>query len=229
MATDRPVRRAGGPTIERNRRGTRWLHAGIYCGTLVLLATGGWLWIGREGDPSPLARLTGSSDISLHKIIGLALTGLGAIGGVFWLRRIGGFLRETFRWDAGDLRWLLRWPVAVFTGRFGRHEGDFDPGQRLANLILVGGLLILILSGLGLMLIRGGPIFVVLFWVHLLVTFPVTGMIIGHVLIASGVLPGYRGAWRAMHLGGRLPVAVARRLWPAWLERRRGDGDHGRP
>ncbi len=222
MATDRPVGRSGTATIERNRRGTRWLHAGIYGSTLALLATGGWLWLGREGDPSPPARLTGSSDITLHKIIGVALAALGAIGVVFWLCRLGGFLRETFRWDAGDLRWLLRWPVAVFTGRFGRHEGDFDPGQRLANLILVGGLLILVLSGLGLLLVHGGPIFVVLHWVHLLVTFPVTGMIIGHVLIASGVLPGYRGAWRAMHLGGRLPVAVARRLWPAWLERQLG-------
>lgn len=228
MATDRPIRRSGAPTIERNRRASRWLHAGIYIGTLIVLATGGWLWLGREGDPSPLARLTGSSDIALHKDIGLALTVLGAVGGVFWLRRLAAFVRETFRWDPGDLRWLRRWPAAVFTGRFRRHEGDFDPGQRFANLILVGGLLILVLSGLGLMVVRGGAIFVVLHWIHLLLTFPVAGMIIGHVVIASGILPGYRGAWRAMHLGGRLPVAVARRLWPAWLERQRTDGERQR-
>jgi len=35
------------------------------------------------------------------------------------------------------------------------------------------------------------------------------------------VLPGYRGVWRSMHLGGRLHADVARRLWPAWLERQR--------
>ncbi|GAB3742731.1 cytochrome b/b6 domain-containing protein [Microlunatus parietis] len=218
MATDHRSRLPVA-TVERNRRGTRWLHAGIYVSTLFLLATGGWLWLGREGDPTVLAAITGVPDIDLHKIIGVLLAGLGLVGAGYWLRRIGGFLRETFRWDAGDLRWLARWPVAVFTGRFRRHEGDFDPGQRLANLILVGGLLILVLSGLGLIMVRGGPLFVVLHWLHLVVTFPVAAMIIGHVLIASGVLPGYRGAWRAMHLGGRLPRTVARRLWPAWLER----------
>jgi hypothetical protein len=39
------------------------------------------------------------------------------------------------------------------------------------------------------------------------------------VLVAIGVLPGYRGVWRAMHLGGRVSVETARRLWPAWAER----------
>jgi Prokaryotic cytochrome b561 len=38
-------------------------------------------------------------------------------------------------------------------------------------------------------------------------------------LIASGVLPGYRGVARAMHLGGRPSIEVARRVWPAWAER----------
>ncbi len=44
-------------------------------------------------------------------------------------------------------------------------------------------------------------------------------VLVGHMVVASGVLPGYRGVWRSMHLGGRLPVAVARRIWPAWLDR----------
>lgn len=220
MTTDHRAHRTPTPTVERNRRGTRWLHAGGYVGTLLLLVTGAWLWLGGEGKPTVLAMITGLPDIELHKLIGLVLTGLGLVGAGYWLRRLGTFVRETFRWDPGDLRWLARWPTAVFTGRFRRHEGDFDPGQRLANLVLVGGLLILVLSGLGLMLVHGGPVFVVLHWVHLVITFPVAAMIIGHVLIASGVLPGYRGAWRSMHLGGRLPVGVARRLWPAWLDRR---------
>jgi hypothetical protein len=37
--------------------------------------------------------------------------------------------------------------------------------------------------------------------------------------------PGYRGAWRSMHLGGRVPRAVARRLSPGWLERTSGTDD----
>jgi len=39
------------------------------------------------------------------------------------------------------------------------------------------------------------------------------------VLVAIGVLPGYRGVWHAMHLGGRVPEETARRVWPGWAER----------
>jgi hypothetical protein len=56
--------------------------------------------------------------------------------------------------------------------------------------------------------------------VHVWATYVVTLMIGGHILIASGLLPGYRGAWRSMHLGGRLYPRVAKRLWPAWFEHR---------
>jgi hypothetical protein len=30
--------------------------------------------------------------------------------------------------------------------------------------------------------------------------------------------------WRSMHLGGRLDVAVARRVWPGWLDRQEQNG-----
>ena len=49
---------------------------------------------------------------------------------------------------------------------------------------------------------------------HRWATFVVTPVIVGHIVIAAGVLPGYRGVWRSMHLGGRLPADVARRIWP---------------
>jgi hypothetical protein len=39
------------------------------------------------------------------------------------------------------------------------------------------------------------------------------------VLVAIGVLPGYRGVWRAMFGGGRVREETARRVWPGWTER----------
>src|SRR6185503_20107326 len=45
--------------IRRYNRRTRWLHAGVYVTVLILLATGWWLVLGQEGEPSPLARITG--------------------------------------------------------------------------------------------------------------------------------------------------------------------------
>ncbi|HEY9289993.1 MAG TPA: cytochrome b/b6 domain-containing protein [Microlunatus sp.] len=228
-ASDRPESKRQGAgstrTIIRNRRHSRWLHAGIYLSTLLLLITGGWLLLGQEGNPSLLAVIAHLPDVALHKVIGWALAGIGILAVISWRHRVAEFVRETLRWDRGDLHWLLGWPKAVRTGRFPPHHGDFDPAQRLANLVLVGGLILLIVSGAGLALVHGGPIFVWLYRIHLWVSYPVTIMIVGHVVIASGILPGYRGTWRAMHFGGRLPTEVAGRLWPHWLERQGEDRD----
>jgi hypothetical protein len=49
-------------------------------------------------------------------------------------------------------------------------------------------------------------------------TYALTALVVAHVLLAAGILPGYRGAWRAMHLRGRTPVATAPRLWPATVQ-----------
>ena len=46
------------------------------------------------------------------------------------------------------------------------------------------------------------------------------------MIVAMGILPGYRGVWRSMHLGGKLPTEVAHRLWPGWSERAE-EREHG--
>jgi formate dehydrogenase subunit gamma len=61
-------------------------------------------------------------------------------------------------------------------------------------------------------------VFAVLVKVHLVVAALLTALLAGHILIATGVLPGYRSVWRSMH-GGRVPEKTARRLWPGWTER----------
>lgn len=205
--------------LERHPRRARRFHAAVYLVTLPLLLTGWWLLAGGEGRPSPIARITGLSDARLHVWLGRAFAVLVLVPVFVAPRGIATFLRETARVDRGDARWWLRWPAAVFTGRFGRHEGHFDPGQRLANVAIVGGLLVLTATGLGLTVLHSGPAFAWLARIHRWTVFVVTPAIIGHVLIAVGVLPGYRGVWRSMHLGGRVPEPTAHRVWPAWTER----------
>jgi formate dehydrogenase subunit gamma len=211
--------------IERYTRPARWLHAAVYLTTLVLLGTGWWLLLGGEGRPTVLARLLGVPDVVTHKDLGWALAALGAALPLARPRAVGRFLAASLRFDRGDLGWLRRWPRAALSGRFPYHRGHFDPGQRIANLVLLAGLLVLVLSGLGLVLVHGGPAFVWLVRVHRLATYVVTPVIVGHVAIASGLLPGYRGVWRSMHTRRGVGEATARRLWPAWT-RRRLDADH---
>ncbi len=197
----------------------RWFHAAVYLVVLPLLFTGWRLLGGDEGRPSPLARIAGMSDARLHVWLGRAFALLILVPIVTGRKGIATFVRESLRRDPGDGRWWARWPSGALHGRFARHEGDFDPGQRIANLVIVGGLIVLTLTGIGLTALHGGPIFSWLARIHRWTFFVVTMAIVGHVVVAIGVLPGYRGAWRAMHLGGRMARGTARRLWPAWVDR----------
>jgi cytochrome b subunit of formate dehydrogenase len=190
----------------------------VYLTALPAMFTGWWILASRGGWLGHVFAPLGAPSVRLHVWIGWGLAGAIVlsllVGGV----RAVGFTRETFRLDKGDGRWWLWWPAAVLTGRFARHEGRFDPGQRVANVIMLGGLGVLTVTGVALTTLHGGPVFALLDRIHRLTTLVVTPVILGHILVALGVLPGYRGVWRSMHLGGRVPVAVARRLWPAWTE-----------
>jgi formate dehydrogenase subunit gamma len=208
-----------GTEIERYTRAARWFHAAVYLSVLVLLATGWWLSLGHEGQPSALSRLTGRPDTQLHTWVGWALALTVAAGLLVGCRSAATFVRESLRFRRSDADWLKAWPGAAFTGRFRRHEGHFDPGQRIANVVLVVLLSVLVGSGVALAGLHGGPAFAALVHVHRWATWAVTPVLVGHILVAAGLLPGYRGVWRSMHLGGHLDVQVARRLWPAWVER----------
>ena len=197
----------------RNNAATRAFHGATFLVVAVLLATGWWLRAGNEGRPSLLARAVGTPDAELHRRVGWALVGVAAVGVTLGARGAWTFVRETARADRGDGGWLLRWPRAAFTGRFRPHRGHFDPGQRLANLAFVVTLGTLIATGVAMTTLSGGPTFATMVRVHRAATVALTVLLVGHLVVVSGLHPGYRGAWRAM-VTGRVPARTARRLWP---------------
>jgi hypothetical protein len=85
--------------------------------------------------------------------------------------------------------------------------------------VIVVGPLVLTGAGIALTFLHGGPVFAKQARIHKWTTYMVTPFIVGHMLIAFSVPPGYRGVWRSIHLGGRVPKATARRVWPGWAER----------
>jgi cytochrome b subunit of formate dehydrogenase len=186
-----------------------------YVLSFVLLFTGLWLLSGREGAASPLAVLLGLPDTSIHTYVGWLLVALALIVVVGAPRAVFGFFKESFAFRRVDAGWFRSWPGALLSGRFGSHEGHFDPGQRIANIVMIGGLIALSASGAGLAFVHGGPAFVWLLKIHRWSTLVLAPVVAGHVLIAIGVLPGYRGVWRAMHGNGAIDSSVAQRLWPA--------------
>jgi cytochrome b subunit of formate dehydrogenase len=213
------------PVVHRYGRLARWFHAGVYTLVLVLLGTGWWFVVDRYQHS-----WAGSADLFLHEYAGLALAGLAVVFVSVRWRGAWLFVRESVRRERGDAHWLASWPRAVMTGRFPHHEGHFDPGQRLANLVMLATLAAVVLSGLAMLylpaLLAVGPVTAV--DVHRWATFALTPVVAGHIVVAAGLLPGYRGVWRSMHLGGRLPRDVARRLWPGWLARYDDKAEGGR-
>ncbi|HEX6425050.1 MAG TPA: cytochrome b/b6 domain-containing protein [Acidimicrobiales bacterium] len=210
--------------VVRNNRATRWFHAATFLVTAVLLATGWWLRTGHEGSPSLLAEVAGRSDADLHRQAGWASVALAGAGVTLGVRAAWTFVRETLRVDRGDARWFRRWPVGALAGRFAPHAGHFDPGQRLANVAFVATLGTIIGTGVAMTTLSGGPVFASLVRVHRVATYVLTALVAGHLLVVAGVLPGYRGAWRAM-IGGRgVAAETARRLWPADAPDERGGG-----
>ncbi len=218
--TDRPTSPDAG-RVTRNNRATRAFHAANFLVTSVLLATGWWLRAGNEGRPSALADVLATPDTEVHRNAGWVLVALAAAGVTVGIRGAWTFVRETARLDRGDGRWFVRWPLGALTGRFSPHRGHFDPGQRLANLAFVATLGTLIVSGVAMTTLSGGPTFATMVRIHRGATYVLTALVVGHVLLVSGLLPGYRGAWRAM-VTGRVTQATARRLWPRDAGRERG-------
>src|SRR5690606_5856312 len=141
----------------RNNRATRWFHAAVAAVTVLSGFTGWWLRTGREGDPSVLAELLDAPDTEVHRQAGWVLVAFAAAAVTLGARAARTFARETLRLDRGDGRWFRRWPVGALTGRFAPHRGHFDPGQRLANLAFVASLAVLIVSGIALTTLSGGP------------------------------------------------------------------------
>ncbi|HKY65929.1 MAG TPA: cytochrome b/b6 domain-containing protein, partial [Acidimicrobiales bacterium] len=166
-----PPDAAASPTVVRNTRPTRWFHAATFVVTSVLLATGWWLRSGNEGRPSALAEVLDTPDTEVHRIAGWVLMGLAAAGVTLGVRAAWNFARETLRVDRGDGRWLLRWPVGALTGRFRPHRGHFDPGQRLANLAFVATLGTLVVTGVAMTTLSGGPTFATMVKVHRAATY----------------------------------------------------------
>jgi formate dehydrogenase subunit gamma len=210
---------AGAPLV-RNGRRARWLHTLVYLSALFLAYTG--IAVLLEGHPG-LARPLGGHvpTATWHRLVGYGLLVAAVLVAAVWRRAAGRFVANSVRFTRLDLRWLAGYPrMALAPGHStpAPHRGHFDPGQRVFNVLLVLALVVLGVTGI----VMGMPerfVPSVFGWslrIHKLATWVLIGLVAGHLLLASGLLPGYRGVWRAMHLGGRVPAATARRLWPHW-------------
>lgn len=194
----------------------------VYLVTVLLAYSG--LAVGWEGRPAMEALLGGHAATGAwHRWAGYVLAGGLLLVAVVRARAARAFLVETLRFRRTEWRWWASWPRAALWPRRhapARHEGHFDPGQRLLNLVLLAAAAALTVTGV----IMAMPsaftpaAFGTSLRVHRVATWVLLAAVAGHLLVASGILPGYRGVWRAMHHRGQVPATLAHRLWPRWTE-----------
>jgi len=217
---DRPAVTSQPARILRNTRAARRLHTVVYLTVTVLFASG----VSLLGAGIPwIESLFGGHESTgaWHRWIGFGLIALALIVTLVRTRAVGRFLRESVRFRASDLDWFLTYPRFVARpsrNEPARHQGHFDPGQRVFNCVIVVAFLVLSVTGV-LMAFPDQFVPAVFAWsfrLHRLATWALVAAVLGHLLIASGFLRAYRGVWRAMHGAGRVDVSLAKRLWPRW-------------
>jgi cytochrome b subunit of formate dehydrogenase len=224
---------ASAPRVLRNGRRARWLHALAYLTTVFLTYSG--IAVLEEGRPA-LARVLGGHvpAATWHRWVGYGLLVAAVLVVMVWWRAAGRFLSDSVEFRRSDVSWFAGYPRMALAPRrpapAPHHSGHFDPGQRIFNILLLLALAVLGATGV----VLGMPerfVPAVFGWslrIHKLTTWVLLGLVAGHLLLTSGLLPGYRGVWRAMHRDGRVPGATAGRLWPAWTAATRGAAAPGR-
>lgn len=225
------TRAAGTGTITerllRNRPAARRLHAAVYLLTGFLFLSG--LAVLGEGSPA-LEGLFGGhvATARWHRWVGFGLVGLGLVVASLRPGTSAWFLSESVRFGRRDLDWFVRHPR--FLLRPSRHapaphEGHFDPGQRVFNLVVVVSLVALAATGA----VMSFPqrflpaAFAASLQIHQAATWVLGIAVVGHLVVVSGVFRGYRGVWRAMHRDGRVAAALGEALWPKWAKREEAD------
>jgi len=222
------VSEPGAERLLRNAPPARRLHAGIYLTTAFLLYSG--VAVAGEGRPALENAIGGHVAAAVsHRWVGYALIGTGLAVLALRSRAARRFLLESVRFRPADLLWFTTYPLFLLRPSRhapARHEGHFDPGQRVLNCVILLSFTILAVTGI-VMSFPEAVTPAAFGWslrIHKAATWVLAGSVGGHVLVASGILPAYRGVWRAMHGGGRVPAGLARRLWPRWAEDREGRG-----
>jgi cytochrome b subunit of formate dehydrogenase len=184
-----------------------------------------------EGSPALEALFGGHvATARWHRWVGFGLVGLGLLVVILRPATSAWFLGESVRFGRQDLDWFVRHPRFLLRpSRYAPapHDGHFDPGQRVFNVVVVVSLLALAVTGA----VMSFPqrflpaAFAASLQIHRAATWILGLAVAGHLVVVSGVFRGYRGVWRAIHWDGRVAAALGHALWPNWARGRKGEGE----
>lgn len=209
--------------ILRHGLRSRVLHALNALALLALLATGLALgdWL-----PASLVNAVGGHEAiyGVHQNLGLVFDGAAFLAILCWWKSTLWLLRELAQRPRGELRWVrdyLRHLLAPRRHAAPGHAGYFDPLERRVLALLLIAVAVTGMSGVYLWWLPPAPtwLFIVMIRAHVAAAWSTLALLAVHVTAGLGVLPSHRGIARSMFGDGSVPLATARRLWPAWAAR----------
>ena len=172
-----------------------------------------------------LATIIGGSDVSrmLHRIAAVIVIIGPLIGIIIRFGSFKEFVKDTFTWQKGDTKWVLRFFIWLFRPSMEMpHTKTKDSaGQRMIAWILIGGALWQVMTGVILLYRNAFSKNVVLMatTMHDVGFFVLIVALMGHIYVGLGLFKPYRGIVRAMFGDGTVDEKLAKRLWPDWAKK----------
>ncbi|MEX0834274.1 MAG: cytochrome b/b6 domain-containing protein [Actinomycetota bacterium] len=200
------------------------MHATLYLTTGFLFLSG--VAVFAEGQHWIAAVFGGHVGAAVsHRWVGFLLIAAAGVIVVANPRSARRFLRDSFHFRRSDVWWFRSYPGFVLhptRNTLPNHNNHFDPGQRVFNIVVVISLLVLAVTGLFMAFPQqfAPGVYAFNIRLHQIATVVLLLSVIGHLVVATGLLPAYRGVWRAMHGNGEVPVRLAEILWPGWTDRK---------
>lgn len=213
-------------SLPRHGRSIRALHFINALVVLVLLVTG--LALGGVLPDGGVALLGGHLHMNAtHRLLGVAFAAALVVLVVALPRHMGRLLRDVVRFRHGDWRWPLRFLLFYGARRRHRapfHDGRFDPAQRIVFVGIIVAVAAVAASGVYLYCWTpsfplGQVSLAYAIRVHIGAAWLLIACLCVHVIAGSGLPWTHRGLATAMFGNGRVSAALARALWPGWVER----------
>jgi formate dehydrogenase subunit gamma len=206
-------------TVERYRQRTvvlHWVHTAAF---LVLVLTGAVTFFHGDGFSNFfIAKI-------LHRAAAVLFIGIPVINYLLDPGATLGFIKETFRWNRDDLKWVKAAPGYYFGGDESHMpaQGRLNAGQKAWQAVIIVTGLIFVCSGVALWGFRWALPLAVYQWLlltHGIVFVVVVLMFLVHIYL--GVFhPRFKESLRSM-LDGKISPGYAKKHYPKWYEKQTG-------
>jgi formate dehydrogenase subunit gamma len=206
----------GNRTVERFRKRTialHWVHTAAF---LILVATGGVLFLKGSGYSSFYSLQI------LHRIAAGIFIAIPVVNYFLEPKRTAAFIKETFKWGRDDIKWAEAASNYYFGGNEDRMppQGHINAGQKIWQAVVIVTGVIFVITGTvmwGFRLDIPVSVYQWILFVHGLAFVVVFAMLLLHIYL--GVFhPRFRESLQSM-IDGKISPTYARTHYPKWYNK----------